>query len=329
MSAESAAVAPDQQHEALISGVGAVDAVDAGLVRVVGTDATTFLQSLVSVDLDPLGDGDGAHSLLLTPRGKLDVDFRALRVSGTEWTLAVAEGRDAERLAASLSRFKIRVDVTIEPVEAPQMIVRVYGCHALSLVERSLAVPPPGTQHAHGAIGEVTMVRADLGDVPGVDLVGPSPAVAGLRDALIVAGATPVGQEAFEALRIECGQPRGGTDTDETTIPQEAFLERDAISFDKGCFLGQEVVARIDSRGRVTRLQRTLVATSEIGAGDEIVTADGVVGDVTSTAWSPRHGVVALARVRRDVEPPAEVIVRHAGGDVEATVRESPLRRGA
>jgi folate-binding protein YgfZ len=127
----------------------------------------------------------------------------------------------------------------------------------------------------------------------------------------------------FDALRIAAGVPVLGLDVDDSTIPQEAGLEIDAVSFTKGCFIGQELVCRIDSRGHVNRFLRrlSLPGTTVPPHGAEVARDDKVVGTVTSaTAVPDDERVVALAMIRREVEPPAEVTVRWNGGDAPAVV---------
>ena len=149
--------------------------------------------------------------------------------------------------------------------------------------------------------------------------------------ALVAAGATPAGLRAYEAARVRAGVPRQGLDIDEKTIPQEAFLELDAVSFTKGCFLGQELVCRIDTRGHVNRLLRGFEIGMDGGidttppAGAGIVVGDKEVGALTTVARS-ESGVVALGYVRREVEVPADVLVRWDGGEAPAVAAALPER---
>jgi folate-binding protein YgfZ len=143
------------------------------------------------------------------------------------------------------------------------------------------------------------------------DAVGPVEAV----DALAAECDVPVvDADAYEAARIEAGVPRQGLDTDDRTIPQEAGLEATALSFTKGCFVGQELVCRIDTRGHVNRYLRRLRSNAgELRAGARVTAGDREVGDVTSAA-----GTVALAMLRREVEPAAVVDVAGVAATVEA-----------
>jgi folate-binding protein YgfZ len=290
-----------------------VDTTGRGLVVVSGPDATTFLQSLVSADLGPVADGGGVASLLLTPQGKLDVAFRALRLDEQEWWLETDESY-GPRLAASLARFRIRVKVDIADRSGDLGSFALRGDDA----ER---VPAPAEPHAHVAWRGARVVRCAWPDVTGADVIGPRADVERLRAELVSAGATPAEARDLEALRIEAGVARMGADLDDRTIPQEAFLERDAVSFTKGCFLGQELVCRIDTRGHVNRyLRRFRLDGDPPGPGSAVEHDGRVVGEITSAAPRPGGGAVALGYVRREVEPPATVTVEMGADRRPATI---------
>jgi folate-binding protein YgfZ len=276
--------------------------VDRDIVAVWGPDATSFLQSLLSQDLDPVAVGGSAHALLLEPRGKLVVDMRAAHVNDDEWWCVCEPGFGAV-LEAGLKRFKIRVKVDIEDRSAAVAAAALRGPDALELHAEVL--------ESAGSIA----VRVDWAGEPGVEILGEPAAIDAVVGELIRAGAQAVSDEAYEAMRIEAGVPRQGLDIDETTIAQEAFLERDAVSFTKGCFLGQELVCRIDTRGHVNRLLRRLRADEPMARGASVVVDGKEVGTVTSAI-----GGVALATVRRQVEPGSVVTVHGATGDVNATL---------
>jgi tRNA-modifying protein YgfZ len=305
-------------YDAMRGGAGLVE-VDRGLVLVTGPDTVSYLQSLVSADLDPVGDGDGAHSLLLTPQGKLEADFRLLRVDDDCWL--DADAGFGPRLTEALLRFKIRVKVDVEDRSGTWGVLAVKGPDAAAAVESAAGIEVPTAPHAHAPWGDARVVRADWPGLRGVDVVGPRAELARHRDALLAASAVAASDVDYEAARVEAGVPRQSLDLDDRTIPQEAFLEVDAVSFTKGCFLGQELVTRIDTRGHVNRHLRgvRLAAIAEPGA--EVESDGKSVGQLTSVAESPANGPIALAMVRREVEPPAEVTV--AGRP--ATVETLPL----
>jgi len=253
-----------------------------------GPDATSFLQSLVSQDLDPVAVGASAHALLLQPQGKLLVDMHMLHVETDSWW-CVCEGGYASALADGLRRFKIRVKADVEP----------------------LAVSAIGVRGAEPEVGQLAKVAVDWDGRPAFDIVGAEPAVEAFAATL---GLHELDEAGYERARIEAGVPRQGFDTDERTIPQEAFLDRSAVSFTKGCFLGQELVCRIDTRGHVNRaLRRLRAAEPNLARGESVMAGDKKVGEVTSSA-----GDVALAMVRHEVEPGAPVAVGATTATVEA-----------
>ncbi len=309
--------------ETLRTIAGVVDTSERGAVLVTGPDGWSYLQNLVSADLDTVGDGQGVHSLLLTPQGKLDVDFRLLRVGDEAWL--DCDPGFGEQLAASLNRFRIRVkcDVTDRTGQWGSLAVR--GPRAVD-ASPALGVELPAAPHAHVPFDDAVVVRAPWPGGDGFDVVGPPSTVTSAADRLTAAGVPACSPEAYEALRIEVGVPRQGYDLDEKTIPQEAFLERDAVSFSKGCFLGQELVCRIDTRGRVNRYLRRLtsIADGRPPRGSEIVSGDKVVGTVTSSVASADVPAAALGYVRHEVDPPAEVQLRWDGGTGQAVVEALP-----
>jgi folate-binding protein YgfZ len=267
------------------------------LVVVSGPDATSFLQSLVSQDLDPVAVGAAVHALLLEPRGKLVADMRAARVADDEWW-CICERGVGEVLAAGLTRFRIRVKVDIEDRSAAVAAAAVRGPAALELAP------------------DVQVIPVDWPGDPGVgiELIGPPDSIDAAVRTLVAHGACE-DVDAYEALRIEAGAPRQGYDVDETTIAQEAYLDRDAVSFTKGCFVGQELVCRIDTRGHVNRLLRRLRADVPLERGASVEVDGKAVGAVTSSA-----GAVGLAMLRREVEAGGSVLVRAGSGDVTARV---------
>jgi folate-binding protein YgfZ len=286
-------------YRALREDVAVVD-LPRDVLEVRGTDAGAFLQGQVSQDVDalPVRIGSSVDALLLQPAGKVDALLRVTRwVDG--YLLDVDAGW-GEAVRARLQRFLLRMDVTIEP-----------------LPWRCLALRGP---RAHEVDTGAVEVAADWPGWPGVDLLGD-----GLPEPEGVVRATA---EDFEAARIEVGVPRMGAELDERTIPAEAGVVERAVSFTKGCFVGQELVARIDSRGgNVPRRLRGLVVegTAVPPPGAAVVAGDKEVGRVTSAARSPALGPVALAYLGRAVEVPAAVVVRWDGGEAVAEARALPL----
>ena len=288
----------DDDYRALRNGAGAVD-LPRDFVRVAGPDATTFLQGQLSQDVAGLSAEGSTWAFLLHPQGKVVAFLRVLRLGDEELVLETDAGF-GPAVIERLNRFKLRVKADLDPLD--------WKC---------VAVRGPAS-HEAAAGGTGTIVVADWPGLAGADLVGPAAAVP--------PGVPSVSMEAYEAVRIEAGIPVMGRELDESTIPAEAGVVDMSVSFTKGCYTGQELVARIDSRGgNVPRRLRGLILAAEAPAGATL-RADGKdVGVVTSVAVSPRLGTIGLAYVRRAVEPPADVEVAWEGGATSARVEALPL----
>jgi folate-binding protein YgfZ len=268
-------------------------------VRAAGPDVVTFLQGQLSQDVAGLAVGESTWALLLQPQGKVVAFLRVLRMGEEEFVLET-DADFGPAVVERLNRFKLRVK-----------------CDLDSLAWQCLAVRGP---RSHELVVEGGVV-ADWPGLPGVDLVGPS--------VVLPHGIAWCSLDAYEAVRIEAGIPVMGRELDEGTIPAEAGVVDMSVSFTKGCYTGQELVARIDSRGgNVPRRLRGVIlpedASPPVGA---TVQAEGKeVGRITSVAFSPRVGApVALAYVRRAIEVPAEVVVEWDGGSSPARVEALPL----
>lgn len=272
-------------------------------VRAAGPDTTSFLQGQLSQDVAALGVGGSAFSLLLQPQGKMEALLRVTRVAEDEVVLDTDAGWGAAVLER-LDRFLLRTRCELEALD--WRCVAVRGPAAAGLAE-----PPPA----------VLRVAPETPGVPGFDLLG--------------AGAEPpegvpvVAADAYEALRIEAGVPRMGAEIDASTIPAAAGIVERTASFTKGCYTGQELVARIDSRGSKVprRLRGVVVGTNVLPPVGAALVVDGKeAGTLTSVGESlARRAPVALAYVRRDVEPPAEAVLRWDGGEAPARVETLPL----
>ena len=285
-----------EEYQAFRQSAGAVE-LPRDFVHAAGPDVTPFLQGQLSQNVAGLAPGASTWALLLQPQGKVTAFLRVLRVGEEEFVLETDAGF-GPAVIERLNRFKLRVKCDLEPL--PWRCLAVRGPKAHDLV-------PDG-------------VVADWPGLPGRDLVGESPEAP--------AGVAMCGMDAYEAVRIEAGIPVMGLELDEGTIPAEAGVVDMSVSFTKGCYTGQELVARIDSRGgNVARRLRGLVLAEGPAPAGATVQADGKdVGHLTSVAFSPGlDSTVALAYVRRAVEPPAEVVVEWDGGSSPARVEALPL----
>ena len=284
------------------------------VVSVHGSDAESFLQSIISQDLDALPEGGVTRSLLLGPEGKLRAILWVLK--GKDELLLVTDRGQGEVVAAELARYRFRVDAVIEPLSGE--ITGLWGPSSGAVLERADLVAPDGWDRS----GDHLIARVPLGPLDRFLMVGADEA------ALEEAGARRVGSLAVDAVRVEAGEPVMGRDVDDKTIPQESGLVPETVSFTKGCYLGQELVARIDSRGHVNRLLRGVVVGTNLlpPEGAELFTETRPVGRITSIAESPTlRAPVGLALVRREVDAGDPVEIRWEGGAAPAVVRELPL----
>ena len=304
-------------YEALRDSAGIVGGAHE-IVWVDGPDALAFLDELLSQDIAGIPVGGAAPSLLLAPQGKLRATLWVLR--GEDRIGLVADAGRGEIVAGDLTRFKIRVEVDISVEAGP--VIDVWGPEAAAALSSiGLDVPPtPGwTQDGDRVVAALPFARIGLAryvtvGIPATDMTG--------------SGAVDVTDLAARAVRIEAGEPLMGVDIDDRTIPQEAGIVEGSVDFTKGCYLGQELVARIDSRGRVNRHLRGVVVVSGVSppGGAEIFFDGRVVGTLSSVAESGTlGGAVALALVRREVTPGATVEIRWQGGSAEARVEDLPL----
>ena len=279
-----------------------------GLFWAVGPDAVSFLQGILSQDIEGLAPGQVARSFLLEPRGKLNSLLWVLRDENRVGIVTDAARHAA--VIASLSRWRLRVDVEFR--EDQRRVVDIWG--------PADRVPdaPRGWRDERGVLAAELRkgpVRRRL--VAGLDL-----------ESLERLGTVPIGDPVVDVLRIEAGEPRMGVDVDHKTIPQETGLVPEAVSFTKGCFLGQELAARIDSRGRVNRHLRGLrmLGTAIPPAGARVSREERVVGQLTTVGESPvLRAPIALALIRREAPPGSRVTVTWEGGRVEAVVHHLPM----
>lgn len=275
------------------------------VLAVRGADAVSYLQGQLSADVAALADGGWTWSLLLQPQGKVDAWLRVWRLSEEHLVLDV-DGGWGGAVTARLERFRLRVDVAVEPLDWSLVAVRGAGA----------------TEVDTSACGAELVARYQWAGVPAVDLLGPAPRVP--------AGVPELDAAAYDALRVAVGWPAMGAELDDTVIPAEAgrwFVDA-SVSFTKGCYVGQELVARVDSRGGNTprHLRRVVVDGDAVPPVGADVVAEGQVRGTLSTVAAPDGGPpAALGLLHRSVEPGAEVELRWAGGRAPARVVELPL----
>jgi tRNA-modifying protein YgfZ len=297
-------------YERLREAVGLVERAGRGKLRLTGSEAADYLQGQVTNDVEALEPGTGCYAALLNHKGKMLTDMRVLRGDDFIWIDTEPEGLPA--IARNASMFSIGRDVRHEDVSAAYTILSLIGPEA----RERLDAPPAAEEHSFTTGEHGLYVATDLG----VDVICRAEDAAAVRDAL---GVEQVSEEAAECLRIESGRPRFSIDMGSETIPEEAGLNERAVSFTKGCYVGQETVARLHYKGKPNRHLRGLRLAEPTKRGDDIRLGERVVGVVGSAADSPALGPVALAIVRREAEPGSQVQV--GPSSIEATVSELPF----
>jgi folate-binding protein YgfZ len=232
---------------------------------------------------------------------------------------------DTERIALQalfnmIRRFSIGYDVQLHKRTLERGLLSLIGPDA----DRVAAVDElPAVEHAHRLIAVEGLQARAIRTEAGLDLLCLSSETETLHAALAARGAVPVSAEAADCLRVERGRPRYGVDLDETVIPQEAGLNARAVSFTKGCYVGQETVARLYYRGKPNRHLRGLRLSAEVAPGSPLLLEDRVVGRLTSVVESPRFGIIGLALVRREAAPGTVLSV--GGEAASAEVVELPF----
>jgi tRNA-modifying protein YgfZ len=289
-----------------------IDRSERGKLALTGDEAKAFLNGQVSNEIEALEAGSGCYAALLTNKGKMLGDLRVID-TGTELWL------DTERVALqalfdTIRRGSVGWQVTLHKRTLQQALLSLVGPRA----GEAAGWPGAAPEHANR--------MASIGDVPalliatdvGVDVVCGAEDAERVRTALAV---PEVPESAAEVLRVEAGRPRYGIDLDDATIPQEAGLNERAVSFTKGCYVGQETVARLHYRGKPNRHLRGLRLSAPVPSGTPLLLGEREVGRVGSSLVSPRFGPIALALVRRE----AAVGESLAAGDAVALVGELPF----
>jgi tRNA-modifying protein YgfZ len=305
------------EYRALTEGCGLVDRAGRGRLALTGPDRREFLHGQITQDVETLEPGHGRYAALLTHKGKMLSDMRVLDL-GDELLLS-CERAGLQEIFNMIRRYKLGADVELHKRTLEMGELSLIGPDARRVA--GAEVGPDEHDNVRARLGEhdVNLVATDLG----VDVFCAAEATEGVRGTLLAAGAVEVGEAAAELVRVESGRPRYGIDLDDNVIPQEAGLNERAVSFTKGCYVGQETVARLFYRGKPNRHLRGLKLSAEVEPGTPLLLGEKEVGRVTSVAVSPALGPIGLALVRRQAEPGSTIT---AGEDATAEVVELPFR---
>jgi folate-binding protein YgfZ len=317
MSESAIAVELDAQYRQLREECGLLDRSERGKLILRGADAAEYLQGQLTNDVEGLAPGEGRYAALLDRKGHVQADMRVLRRASDEVWLDT-EPEALETAKRHLEMYKIGRKVEVEDATAERAILSLIGPRAVE-VAGTAALPEDACEET--AVEGVACLA--VGTSEGIDLIAASADAGPLRAALLERGAAEVGEEAAEIVRIEAGRPRFGSEISSATMPAEAGIVERAVDFEKGCYIGQEPVARLHYRGRPNRRLRGLELSAPAEPGAPLRLGEKQVGEVGSACLSPARGPLALAIVRREAEPGAELAVDEDG--VTARVVDLPF----
>lgn len=317
------------EHAALRGGAGVIDLSFRGRLCVLGADRARFLNGQVTNNVKDLKPGTGCYAALTTNKGKLQGDLNILCLAD-ELLLDFEPGLTA-KFTERLERFVVADDVQFMNVAPHYGLLSVQGPRSAEVVSAmGLFGALPGNafgsvKASDATLGELYLANLPRAGMAGFDLFVPLAAMGAVADKLIAAakqvGGCVCGWEALEMARIKAGIPRFGADMDETNLPQEAGIETRAVSFTKGCYIGQEVINRIRSFGQVSRALRGLRLPDDLPAlpahGDKLLHGGKEVGQITSAVKSPTlRANIALGYVRKECNAiGTELTLRHAAGE--------------
>ncbi|HXT14471.1 MAG TPA: glycine cleavage T C-terminal barrel domain-containing protein [Gemmatimonadaceae bacterium] len=323
------------EYGALRSSAIVIDRSHRGRMRFFGDKAGEALTGLVTNDVLAIPPGHGQYGAALSAKGRIVADMRILASHGSylvdtpprAWPgfQSMVKKYVNPRLSGYRDDSHAIRDLGIFGTAARRVVGTVAGVNPDLLA----ALVPYG--HAQATVGgaSITILRSPDISVEGYELLVPFEAFPRLWDAAVAAGATPAGLAAWEIARVEAGRPEWGIDIDESTIPQEAnFDDFDAISYTKGCYIGQEVVARVHFRGHVNRHLRGLRSASPDAppTGAQLIDDSGNhVGDVRSAVASPRLGGIAIGMVRREIAPGTSLNAKWETGERRVDVTPLPF----
>ncbi len=328
--------APLEEYAGVRNGVGIADLSHRGKLRLSGKEHIKFLQGMVTNDINKLKEGEGLYATLLTPKGRMISDMRVYR-HGESLLLDLEPGLN-EKVRDLLARYRLSYKANIEDVTESLCLISIHGSNSRRLIEKALNRRILMLKEYEFLIKEIDgsqamIVKANRTGEDGYDIFISTDGVKTVWESLAENdggefGLRPVGLDAMEILRIEAGIPRYSVDMDDNTIPLEAGLEN-AISYEKGCYVGQEVIARIKWRGHVN----WCLAGFEIEGenlptrGDKIKHGEREIGYITSSAFSPiLKKIIALGYIRREfIEPGTRVIVDIGGENRAAEVVKRPF----
>jgi folate-binding protein YgfZ len=307
----SVTVELDAQYRQLREECGLLDRSGRGGIAVIGPDGAEYLQGQLTNDVEALGVGEGQYAALLDRKGHMQADLRVLRAAAEEILLDL-EPETKDAALRHLTMYSIGRDVKVVDATEERAIVSLIGPRA---VEIAGSAPLPEFANESTTVAGTRVLAVGTRD--GIDLFLPIAERDRLIAALLEAGAVEVSAEAVEILRVEAGVPRFGAEMDAATMPAEASIVEDAVSFTKGCYIGQETVARLHYKGKPNRHLRGLKLSAAATPGAPLRLGEKEVGTLGGAVVSPALGPIGLAIVRREAQPGAQLTVGEDGVTAE------------
>jgi folate-binding protein YgfZ len=327
------------EHDALRETAGVIDLSFRSRICLAGADRARFLHGQVTNDVKKLQTGEGCYAAITTAKGKMESDLDIFALAD-ELLLDFEPGL-MEKISRRLERYIVADDVQIVDAAPHYGLLSVQGpkaeavARALDLFVEIPAKPFNSVKISDIVLGEIYLASQPRLGTNGYDLFVPNNSLGAVADKLVAAakqiGGRAVGWQAFETARIEAGIPRFGADMDETNIPLECGIESHTVSYNKGCYIGQEVINRIHSVGHVTRELRGLRLADDLKSlpvrGDKLFHTSKEIGYLTSAVKSPSlNASIALGYVRREANQIGnELTLRTAAGECPAKIVELPF----
>jgi folate-binding protein YgfZ len=307
----SVTVELDAQYRQLKEECGVLARDGRGVIAVRGADAAEYLQGQLTNDVEALAVGEGQYAALLDRKGRMQTDLRVLRIAEDAIQLD-CEPEPKDQALRHLTMYSVGREVEVADATEGAALLSLIGPRAAEI-----AGAPPLPEFANQTVAVAGTEALAVGTRDGIDLFAAVADRERLRAALLEAGAVEVTPEAAEIVRIEAGIPRFGAEMDAGTMPAEAGIVEGAVSFTKGCYIGQETVARLHYKGKPNRHLRGLRLSAAAVPGAPLRLGDKEVGALAGAVVSPALGPIGLAIVRREAEPGAELAVGEDGVTAE------------
>jgi folate-binding protein YgfZ len=307
----SVTVELDAQYRQLREECGVLVRDGRAIISVTGPDGAEYLQGQVTNDVESLAVGEGQYAALLDRKGHMQTDLRVVRIASEEIQVDL-EPEPRVQALKHLTMYSIGRDVAVADATEERALLSVIGPRA---VEIAGTAPLPEYANEPASIAGIPVVA--VGTRNGIDLFCATTDRERLLAALLDAGAVEVSAAAVEIVRVEAGVPRFGAEMDSATMPAEASIVEDAVSFTKGCYIGQETVARLHYKGKPNRHLRGLKLSASAEPGAPLRLGEKEVGTLGGAVVSPALGPIALAIVRREAEPGATLTVGEDGVTAE------------